>query len=231
MKKLGNRWNKQMMRRVASAVLALVLFLGILPTSCLTTRAAHWTDEYIQTLVDWGVMRGDVSGNMNAEKTITRAEFVAMVNRAFGYSADTTHPFVDVRIQDWFHNDIGMAYNMGYFKGTGVNTASPNSPLTREQAVVLIGRNLLLDEKLGEALGFSDSRTFGDWSRGMVESAISAGFIGGYDDGSFRPQKNVTRGEVAAMLVKAIGTMVNKPGTHELGGVYGNVMISTSGCQ
>lgn len=228
MKKLGNRCNKQMMRRIASAVLALVLVFGMIPTSVLKAEA-HWTDEYIQTLVDWGVMRGDVSGSMNADKAITRAEFVAMVNRAFGYTADTTHPFTDVQVQDWFNNDIGMAYNMGYFKGTGETTASPNSSLTREQAVVLIGRNLLLDEKLGEALGFSDSRTFGDWSRGMVESAISAGFISGYDDGSFQPQRQVTRGEVAAMLVKAIGTMVNKSGTHELGGVYGNVMISSSG--
>lgn len=228
MKKLGKWCNKRMMRRIASAALALILFVGILPTSFMTTEA-HWTDEYINTLVDWGVMRGDVSGNMNAEKKITRAEFVAMVNRAFGYTADTTHPFTDVTTRDWFNNDIGMAFNMGYFKGTSETTASPNSHLTREQAVVLIGRNLLLDEKLGEALGFSDSRTFSEWSRGMVESAISAGFIGGYDDGSFQPQREVTRGEVAAMLVKAIGTMVNKPGTHELGGVYGNVMISSSG--
>ena len=57
MKKLGIRFNRRTMRRVASAVLALVLFLGILPTSFLPTRAAHWTDEYIQTLVDWGWCR------------------------------------------------------------------------------------------------------------------------------------------------------------------------------
>lgn len=228
MKKLKKWCSKQMMRRIVSAVLAVVLSMGILPTSFVAT-AEQWTNEHIDTLVDWGVMRGDVSGNMNPEKTVTRAEFVTMVNRAFGYTADTTHPFTDVRVQDWFHNDIGIAYNMGYFKGTSETTASPNSPLTREQAVVLIGRNLLLDEKLGETLGFSDSRTFSDWSRGMVESAASAGFIGGYEDGSFKPQQNATRGEIAAMLAKAIGTMVNKSGTHELGGVYGNVMISTSG--
>lgn len=228
MKQSANRVTRHTLRRMVSAVLALVLLLGILPVSGMT-NAAHWTDEYVNTLVDWGVMRGDISGNMNADKNITRAEFVAMVNRAFGYTADTEHPFEDVQIQDWYNNDIGMGYNMGYFKGVSETEAAPNSSLTREQAVVLIGRNLLLDEKIGETLGFSDSRTFSDWSRGMVESAISAGFIGGYDDGSFKPQQSVTRGEVAAMLVRAIGTMVHTSGTHELGGVYGNVMISTSG--
>ena len=228
MKKLKKWCSKQMMRRIVSALLAVVLSLGILPAS-LVTSAEQWTNEHIDTLVSWGVMRGDDSGNMNPDKPVTRAEFVAMVNRAFGYTADTAHPFTDVLIQDWYNNDIGIAYNMGYFKGTSETTASPNSFLTREQAVVLIGRNLLLDEKLGETLGFSDSRTFSEWSRGMVESAISSGFIGGYEDGSFKPQQNATRGEIAAMLSKAIGTMVNKSGTHELGGVYGNVMISTSG--
>ena len=220
---------KRAEQRILSALLAVVMMFGMLPAALFEAQAADWMEEYIQKVVDWGVMRGDVSGNLNAGKTITRAEFVTMVNRAFGYTGSTEHPFTDVRTRDWFNNDIGIAYNMGYFKGTSATTASPNSPLTREQAVVLIGRNLLLDEKKGEALGFSDSRAFSEWSRGMVESAIGAGFAGGYDDGSFKPQKNVTRGEVAAMLVKAIGTMVNTGGTHSLGGVYGNVMISTSG--
>ncbi|MBR2895404.1 MAG: S-layer homology domain-containing protein, partial [Oscillospiraceae bacterium] len=229
MKKQEAMSKHRRIQRVLSAVLTMVMLFGMLPPIEWTAHAASWMDEYIETAVDWGVMRGDVHGNLNAEKNITRAEFVTMVNRAFGYSADTTHPFTDVTIKDWYHNDIGMAYNKGYFKGTSETTASPEEPLTREQAVVLIGRNLLLDEKVGEALGFSDSRTFSDWSRGMVESAIDAGYVGGYDDGTFLPQKNVSRGEVAAMLVRAIGTLVNDPGTHTLGGVYGNVMVSTSG--
>ena len=216
-------------KRVASAVLALVLLLGMSPAAIPKVQAASWMEPYLDKVVEWGVMRGDVSGNLNEDGMITRAEFVAMVNRAFGYTGSTAHPFEDVKISDWFNNDIGIAYNVGYFKGTGETTASPTSYLTREQAVVLIGRNLLLDEKLGETLGFSDSRTFSSWSRGMIESAISVGYVSGYGDGSFQPQKNVSRGEVAAMLVKAIGTMVNKPGTHSLGGVYGNVMISSSG--
>ncbi len=229
MKKICGKFKNRSVKRVASALLALVLLLGMAPASLPTARAASWMDEYIEKVVEWGVMRGDVSGNLNAEGLITRAEFVTMVNRAFGYTGSTEHPFDDVKRGDWYNNDIGIAYNVGYFKGIGETTASPNSNLTREQAVVLIGRNLLLDEKMGETLGFSDSRSFSEWSRGMVEAAINVGYVSGYSDGSFMPQNNVTRGEVAAMLVKAIGTMVHQPGTHSLGGVYGNVMISTSG--
>lgn len=228
MKRIDKILNKRSAKRVASALLTLVLLFGMIPET-VHLAVASWMDEYIDKVVEWGVMRGDVNGNLNEEGMITRAEFVTMVNRAFGYTGNTSHPFEDVRLSDWYNNDIGIAYNVGYFKGTSETTASPNSYLTREQAVVLIGRNLLLDEKRGETLGFSDSRTFSNWSRGMIESAINVGYVSGYDDGSFQPQKNVTRGEVAAMLVKAIGTMVNDPGTHSLGGVYGNVMISSSG--
>lgn len=227
--KLLDFCNRRMIQRVASALLTLVLLFEMIPVSLMEAQSASWVDEYVDKVVDWGVMRGDVQGNLNTSGMVTRAEFVTMINRAFGYQADVSHPFEDVKLSDWYHNDIGIAYNMGYFKGTSEKTAEPNAYLTREQAVVLIGRNLLLTEKSGETLGFSDSRTFSDWSRGMIESGVSAGYISGYEDGTFRPQKNISRGEVAAMLVKAIGTMVNTPGTHTLGGVYGNVMLSTSG--
>ena len=228
MKGIGRMLNKKVAKRVASALLTLVLFLGMVPEA-LHMAVAAWVDEYVEKVVEWGIMRGDLEGNLNVDAPITRAEFITMVNRAFGYTGETSHPFEDVKSSDWYNDDIGIAYNMGYFKGTSAKTASPRSYMTREQAVVLIGRNLLLKEKKGETLGFTDSREFSEWSRGMVESAVSAGYVNGYDDGSFKPQKNITRGEVAAMLVKAIGTMVHDPGTHALGGVYGNVMVSTSG--
>ena len=49
----------------------------------------------------------------------------------------------------------------GYFKGTSPTTASPNDTLTREQAAVLLARNMMLQPTVGETLGFSDSRCGG----------------------------------------------------------------------
>ena len=64
-----------------------------------------------------------------------------------------------------------------------------------------------------------------------MESAISAGFIGGYDDGSFKPQKQVTRGEVAAMLVKAIppGLVILAPQAFLLTSGQTLPLVSTQG--
>ena len=218
--------------RLVAGVLCLALVLGLLPAAGLVqpAEAAYWADPYGQQLVEWGVMRGDISGNLNLANPITRAEFVTMCNRAFGYTKLGAMPFTDVISTDWYAEDINIAYNAGYFKGTSAagNLASPNARLTREQAAVMLARNMLLRETTGESLGFSDSRTLNEWSRGLIGAAVAEGVLTGYSDGSFRPANPITRGEVAAMLVRVIGTPVNKSGSQSMGDVYGNVTINTS---
>ena len=124
-----------------------------------------------------------------------------MVDRAYGYDQVGGTPFTDVQDSSWYADDISIAYNVGYFQGTSRTTASPDDNLTREQAVLLLGRNMMLQSSAGETLGFSDSRDFSEWSRTMVQAAADAGVVGGYPDGTFRPQNHVTRGEVAKMTV------------------------------
>ena len=88
---------------------------------------------------------------------------------------------------------------------------------------------MMLQTKPGESLGFSDSRQLSEWSRGLVAAAAESGLVNGLADGTFRPQRNITRGEVAAMLVRAIGNPINTKGDHTLGNVYGNVTVNTAG--
>lgn len=66
--------------RLVAGVLCLALVLGLLPAAGLVqpAEAAYWADPYGQQLVEWGVMRGDISGNLNLANPITRAEFVTM---------------------------------------------------------------------------------------------------------------------------------------------------------
>ena len=125
----------RLLRRALAGILTLALMLGLLPASAFTAHAASWADPYVQTLVDWGVMRGDIGGNMAPDRSITRAEFVTMMNRAYGYTKLGGHPFTDVRVRDWYSEDIDIAYNIGYFKGTSDTTASPNdtSPGSRRR--------------------------------------------------------------------------------------------------
>ncbi|MCI2106696.1 MAG: S-layer homology domain-containing protein [Intestinimonas sp.] len=219
----------QLGTRLLSALLALALTFSLLPAFTATAFASEWTEPYLQKLVSWGVVQSDSSGNLYPDRDITRAEFVTLVNRAFGYDSMGTIPFIDVDSTDWFCDDINIGYSTGYFKGTSSTTASPRDTVTREQAAVILGRNLMLEDVPGESTDFTDSRAIDTWSRGIVRSAVSEGIVHGYEDGSFKPKQNITRGEMAVLLVNAIGTLINESGDYTLGGIYGNVTISGSG--
>ena len=80
-------------RRMTALALAAALCFGLLPAVSPTAEAADWMEPYLEQVVEWGVMRGDASGNLNPDRQITRAEFVTMVNRAFGYTEVGANPF------------------------------------------------------------------------------------------------------------------------------------------
>ena len=216
-------------KRLAALALCAALLLGMLPLGLLQAGAAGWADPYVGKLQEWGVMRGDGSGNMNAEGQMTRAEMVAFLNRAFGFNEPGPISFTDVQRKDWFYDDIAIGKKAGIFNGTSSTTAEPLGKVTREQALALIARCLRLEESPGEITEFTDGRQFSSWCAPYVRSALLAGIISGRGDGTFRPGRSITRGEMAKMLATGLGDLVNKPGTYEKGGVFGNVTINTSG--
>lgn len=221
--KNGNR-RRTWRERTLSLFLTAVLLLGSLPGLTLPAAAAHWADSYLDQLVDWGVMRADQISN--PDTPLTRAEFMAIINRAYGYKEVGPMPFVDVSKSDWFYDDVAIAYNAGYMKGTSKTTAAPNARLTREQAVCILGRNMMLKETPGEDLAFVDSRSISGWARGMIKTAVNNYIVTGYPDDTFRPQANITKGQMAVLVTQCVGTPVNASGTYSLGDVSGNVTIT-----
>lgn len=233
--KMSHRFSFRL-RRVLSGVLCALMLCGMLPEGISLSGSAQaaeaalsWSSDDLQTLHDYGIMRGDENGNMMPDKSVTRAEFVAMVNRSLGYNEKAAKfPFRDVASTDWFADDVSISYNMGYFTGTTNSTASPYITLTREQALVALGRNLMLQPTVGEPLSFANTRSFGNWSRGYVDPAVEAGIIDADPTGDFSPQKIITRGELAGMVARALGTRISTSGVRSLGTVDGNVTITTS---
>ena len=216
-------------RRTAGVLLCVTLLFGVSLTLTQPAEAASWMDPYLNQMQEWGVMRGDANGNLHGERVITRAEFVTLVNRAFGYREMGENPFKDVPNNAWYADDIRIAYKAGYFQGSSPTTASPYASVTREQAVVLIGRSLRMQNTPGYTLDYQDSGRIGHWSRGIIHQATEMGIIGGYADGTFRPKQAITRGQAASILARAIGTLVNQSGEQDVGNVYGNLTITAPG--
>lgn len=218
-------------RRFMAGLLCLAMLCGLVPAMTLGAKAAGWAQPYMDQLARWDVLRGEEIGS-DPNECISRAEFVTLLNRTFGYKLTGTKgylPFTDVSSDAWYYDDIKVAYDIGYFTGVPGSKALPNDNLTRAQAVVAIGRNLMLEEEPGEVHEFSDGRSLQPWARGMIKAAYKAEIINGSPSGAFNPNEYITRGEMACLLVKAVGNLVQEPGENELGNVYGNVTINNSG--
>jgi len=225
-------FKKNLLPRLTALALCLSILAPMVPAA-VTTASAEGDVPYYQApmekLTSWDVLSGYPDGELHPERPVTRAEFVAMVNRAYGYDNPGPTPFTDVPESAWYADDVGIAYNMGYFSGTTPTTASPDMELTREQAMVLLAHNMRLEAEPGEVTQFTDGRDFSSYSKGYVKAAVKQGLISGFPDGSFQPRSPITRGQMSTILSNALGTLVTGSGAQALGSVYGNLTINEAG--
>ncbi len=223
-------------KRLAAMGLALAVGLGSLgmgmgrTTALAASDAPAWASDAMNKMSDLGVIKGDVDGQMHANRAVTRAEFISMLNRAFNY---TNHsggdlPFEDMTGEEWYADNIRVAYEQGYFSGTSETTAGATKAINREEATSLLCRNLKIDTKELLLDQFTDGRNISRWARPTVGAAVDKGYMSGYSDGSFRPQRNISRAEAAVVLSNSLGTMLTAPGDYTFGTLSGNVTISSS---
>jgi tripartite motif-containing protein 71 len=118
------------------------------------------------------------------------------------YTKSESH--ASVAVGHWAEASIKQAVSSGIVSGYPDGTFKPNDSVTRaEFAVMLI--NTLKPQGEGAALTFTDTAKIGTWAQKAVAQAVKAGIIKGYEDGSFRPDAEITRAEMAVMLANALG--------------------------
>jgi hypothetical protein len=200
---------------------------GVLTTE--ESYATHWADQYLNNLVSEGIMRGDDDGNLFPDNSITRAEFVAMMNRAFGYDEKGKMNFNDVSEEAWYYDDIAIAYNQGYFNGVYADTAGPDTPLKREQAVAMLCRALKIEGVDQADFTFTDDKEFSYWSKSYINATTQKQILSGYPDNTFRPAEYMKRGEMAKVLSEVAGEIIKDEGSNYIGYANGNVSVVQSG--
>jgi hypothetical protein len=201
----------------------------------------HWAASTISKWIDQGLIKGYGDSTIRPDHPVNRAEFVSMVNRAWGISNDGySSVFQDVAKDKWYYSDIAAAYNLGYISGSSPEKFEPDSAITREQAAVMIARLLTLEANSQNNIlsELEDYEQLADWSRPYVETVFAQGILNGYPDKAFRPTRSVTRAEAMIIIDQAVintGTIVvyGQAGTYgpESGSkiIDGNVVISNAG--
>ena len=147
----------------------------------------HWAEAAIEQLVDMGAVSGLPDGTFRPDLTVTRAEFVTMVNKSFGITpVPESTRFQDVKPGDWFGGQVEAAAAYGYVTGNPDGTFSPYRPITREQAAAMLvrvfGFSKLATEAEQDAVlaPFADADKVSAWAKADVATAISLGLLSGY---------------------------------------------------
>ncbi len=215
------------MKRKILRPIMIILFACVLSLTAVQSAQASWADPYLERLMEQGVLRGDPDGNLNPGRDITRAEFIAMINRAFGFTQKGVATFADVERNAWYFDDISIGVEQGYIQGSD-ELMRPNDPLTREEAVAMLCRALKIPMLEEEVHVFADALDFSNWGRDYINAAVDRGVISGYPDNTFKATNNITRGEAAKMLSEIAGEIVDEDTFEVPSNVDGNVTIRSS---
>ena len=204
--------------------------------------AGHWAEKEIKAWIARELAGGYPDGSFRPDSPITRAEFVTLVNRAFGYTnmADnivetargegtSLGTYRDVAATDWYAGEIASAVAVGYLGGYPDGTVKPQNQITRQEAAAIFARILptnndvlTYDNDSNDNVDYidntlaqlTDQAQIPEWSEAAIVAAVKGGYMNGYPDGSFQPTKAITRAEAVAVLERAVGQLYNRAGTY-----------------
>lgn len=170
------------------------------------TPAVFFYDETNKT---WVKVGGVVEGNTIIGKVNHFTKFAVFgVDQGADATGNTLPPmnFSDIS-GHWAEVNIKQAVSNGIVSGYPDGSFKPNSTITRAEFSVML-MNALKPQRDGVVLTFIDKEMIGTWAQKAVAQAVQAGIINGYEDGSFRPDAEITRSEMAAMISNALGQSI-----------------------
>jgi WD40 repeat protein len=174
---------------------------------------SHWANDSIARLSGRLIVNGVSDNRFEPERTVTRAEFAAMLNRGLGIAVQASGEtrFGDVGDGDWFRGEVAAAAQAGLLSGYEDGSFRPSRSISRAEAAVMAVRAL---EKSGvnPIADMSDARrtlsSFADsgeagWAADALAAAVQAGLLQGSGEGRLKPNDPIKRAE-AAVLVERI---------------------------
>ena len=167
---------------------------------------SHWAYDYIDSMVKYRYFVGTSNTTFEPETPMSRAMFVTFFARYAQAEVDNyaSTEFADVAPGMWYSGSVVWAAENGIVKGTSATTFSPNTPLTREDMVVMVLRFFDLIEMTlpqgSSPIEFADKEQISSYAKDAVEKAVSVKLINGMGNGCFEPKSVSTRAQAAAII-------------------------------
>lgn len=160
----------------------------------------------LNTADHFAYVQGYPDGTVKPAGNITRAETAAILFRLMDEGSrktyySTTSGFRDVASGSWYNTYVATLNNAGVITDSSNGYFRPNEAITRAELAAMLAK---FSETTGAANYFNDvSARY--WAANAIAICAKLGWINGYPDGTFRPDKNVTRAELMAMINRATG--------------------------
>lgn len=193
-----------------------ILELDLRPVSYQDVPAGHWAEQSILAADAFGITSGTGNGKFSPNQSVTRAMLVAMLSRMHQITDGNAvisgaASFSDVADTAWYADEIKWAADLGIIAGYPDGRFGPNDPVTRQQLVTILYRYaeaMGYDVSAsGKVLDFSDASALQEYAVPAMQWACGEGILGGYTDGTLKPQQEASRAQIVQILMSAMDVL------------------------
>lgn len=193
-----------MKKKVLSFIITMVMLVtAVIPASAQSSMypdvAGHWAQEQIEALTQAGIVHGYPDGTVRPDKTITQAEYAALLSYAAGLK---TTDVSGSHKESWARPFESALETVGAFDETGYDADAPITRLEMVTWAITSMAGVELAENRQGATVFSDDEALTSEEKGYINLAVESGLLYGYPDGSVRPQETSTRAEAFSIIFR-----------------------------
>jgi len=205
-------------KRIISALLAILMIIGsmVFATTAAESKLPFkdvgkkkWFYEEVLYVYEKGLMTGMTEDKFEPNTSLTRAMFITILGRLAGAEKTVTNKFSDVKKKAWYAGYVGWAVDSGIVNGYEDGTFKPDKALTREEMAKCIAlyvehMNIRMPRESTAPVEFSDKGKIAKWARDYVEVLRRAGIANGDTNKKYNPKSEITRAEMATIIVNLI---------------------------
>ena len=174
--------------------------------------AGHWAESSIERWSAYGIIQGS-NGLFDPNGQLTCAQLATILAKLLKLPAAKDAGFTDNTADAWYFDAINRCAAAGILNGNGDGTVTPEAPITRERAMVMLARALGIEPiRKPDLTKYTDAAQVSAYAQGYVAALIEAGIVGGVTADELAPQANITRAATVTILDRAIDTYADEAG-------------------
>jgi len=207
-----------MKRKILSLILVFAMTVSLLTVGTGAVEptygdtAGHWAESSIERWSGHGIIQGS-NGLFDPNGQLTCAQLATILAKLLKLPAAKDAGFTDNTADAWYYDAINRCAAAGILNGNGDGTVTPEAPISRERAMVMLARALGIEPiRKPDLTKYTDAAKVAPYAQGMVAAMIEAGIVGGVTADELAPQDNINRASTVTILDRAIGTYADKAG-------------------